>query len=86
MSAAIKASGFADLRTRLATATPEELAATAAYWAALPGQIAAQCRHLIDEEFEVRQAVQHDVETAYAALVASMCPSTYWTATNGSNR
>ena len=57
MSAAIKASGFADLRRQLADATDEQLAATAAYWAALPGQIAQEHRHLIDEEFEVRLAV-----------------------------
>ena len=86
MSAAIKASGFADLRQQLTTATGEQLAATAAYWAALPGRIAAEHRHLIDEEFEVRQAIRHDIESAHADLLAAMAPPTRWTATPGGNR
>ncbi|MBM0203229.1 hypothetical protein JNW90_08995 [Micromonospora sp. STR1s_5] len=57
MSAAIKANNFADLRAQLTTATDDVVKATEAYWAALPGVIAANARHLIDEEIEVRQAV-----------------------------
>jgi hypothetical protein len=57
MSARIVANNFADLRTQLKDATPEQPKATEAYWAALDGVIAATHRHLIDEEIEVRQAV-----------------------------
>ncbi|MCG5460809.1 hypothetical protein MED01_004235 [Micromonospora sp. MED01] len=81
MSAAIKANNFADLRQKLHDATPAVLKATEAYWAALPGVIAAKHRHLIGEEIEVRQAVRHDIETAHAALVADMAPTTRWEAT-----
>ncbi|PWR13660.1 hypothetical protein DKT68_00780 [Micromonospora acroterricola] len=81
MSAAIKANNFADLRAQLTNATDDVVKATEAYWAALPGVIAAKCRHLIDEEIEVRQAVAHDIETAHAALVADMAPPTRWEAT-----
>ncbi|MBM0277229.1 hypothetical protein [Micromonospora tarensis] len=81
MSAAIKANTFADLRTQLTTATDDVVKATEAYWAALPGEIAKNARHLIDEEIEVWQAVAHDIETAHAALVAAMAPTTRWEAT-----
>ncbi|WP_371409776.1 hypothetical protein OG423_14320 [Micromonospora zamorensis] len=57
MSTAIRASGFDNFRVALKNATAEQLTVTQAYWAALPGVIAEQHRHLVDEEFEVRQAV-----------------------------
>ncbi|MGW3808818.1 hypothetical protein [Micromonospora sp. NPDC005113] len=80
MSAAIKAPGFAGFRADLKDATDDVVKATEAYWAALPGVIAAQHRHLIDEENEVRHAVKHDIDTGYAALVADMAPPTRWEA------
>jgi len=80
VSAAIRASGFANFRTALADATDEQLTVTQAYWAALPGVIAATHRHLIDEEFEVRRAVRRGIDTAHAALVAAPAPTTRWEA------
>ena len=77
-AAVIRVSGFANFRAALADATDEQLTATQAYWAALPGVIAATHRHLIDEEFEVRLAVRHGIDTAHAALVAAPAPTTRW--------
>ncbi|WP_433651063.1 hypothetical protein ACQP2C_00020 [Micromonospora zamorensis] len=36
---------------------------------------------LANAEFEVRLAVQHDIDSGYAALVAEMAPPTRWNAT-----
>ncbi|MEV4521435.1 hypothetical protein AB0J77_14500 [Micromonospora tulbaghiae] len=74
------------LQESLRTATDADIAAIALHWAALHGHVADTARHLIDEEREYRAALAHDLEAAHTALVASMCPSTYWTATNGSTR
>ena len=54
------------LAATLRTATDSELADVASHWAALPGHIADDARHLIDEEVEYRLAVAHltDLEMA----------------------
>lgn len=70
--------------THLAAALPDmtdaELDATAGEHAYETGHYPAEARALITAEYDRRAALAH------RALVASMCPSTYWTATNGSNR
>ncbi|MEU8371174.1 hypothetical protein [Micromonospora tulbaghiae] len=59
----------------LSDAALHELAAEHAYET---GHYAVEARRLIDAEFESRRE--------RAALVAAMCPPTYWTATPGSTR
>ncbi|MEV1321995.1 hypothetical protein AB0J14_38605 [Micromonospora arborensis] len=78
--APIRATGFENFRVALTTATAEELAATVADWDGRTGFSAAMHRNLITHEVEFRQAVQHDIDTAYAALVAEMAPPTRWEA------
>ncbi|MBQ1064516.1 hypothetical protein [Micromonospora sp. C41] len=61
--------------TALVAAMPDvQLARAVDRLEALPG---GEFRRIACAEFDRR---------ARLALVASMCPSTYWTATNGSNR
>ena len=54
------------LRETLKTATPEQVAAVALHWAGLPGRVADDARHLIDEEVEYRLAVAHLTELELA--------------------
>lgn len=77
----IQADNFADLRLKLDAATDEQLAATRDYWADRTGEIAAEYRRFVSKEIEFRQALAHDIDTAHAALVAAMAPTTRWEAT-----
>lgn len=76
----IRANGFDNFRVALADATDEQVTATQAYWADRTGFIAATHRDLVDHEIEYRQAVKHDIDSGYAALVAAMAPPTRWEA------
>ena len=68
------------LTATLPAMTDTELAEVQAEHVVETGHYAVEARRLIDKEREARQAIRHAEETAWAELVAEMCPPTYWTA------